>query len=695
MPLCTGILMMLFVAASCPLLLAQERKKWEEPQNLAILNSAFDDFAPAYSHYDRAVYFTSTRSGYAELYSSRYDIRRDAGTTEPRPRFTPAERCAPPFNQPRNNQSYISFAHDGTALLSTFRMTKRRPYLNIFQVRHHNTTLEQALPLDALNSDNFNAHATLSPSGKTVVFVSNRPGGRGGLDLWISSRDENGAWQPPVNMGSNLNSDADEITPYFTSEDTLFFSSNGFGGKGGFEIFFAVRSEGRWQVPIPVPELNSEYDDSDFALLPGNIGVFASNRTGSRGGLDLYVSRLLPVSHFVSTVEYKLATQTSFLTAEEFTITDIIQFPPCLVFEPNSSALPKDIKQYRAHETHTFSLHSLSPHPRSIYAEVLNILGKRLNDYPDATLTLTATESSNTTLSRERIDAIRNYLNQTWQIDSKRITIKISPVDAQTARQRLALFTSDDAIRCIELRSSDPRITAPIRIAGVHIITKPRSLNLTLDARPRSMIRSWSCTLTAEATGGEKDTILRTAGVTLPFSTTLPLEPSMWTVVPEEIQAHLIGLDSLNRKGSRTLNIPLYRLSLEQKRSQRVQDKIINRYRFLVPVSQNPSIVESTDQNTLIREIVSVVSGSAGTTLTLIPYGFGEKATLQAVERFAKNIADEIRRLIPLLPQNSVQIEPALDVLAPETPQERMLARSVVLLVEKPMPLSPQERRQR
>lgn len=677
---------------------AQERRKWEEPQNLSALSSPSDDFAPAYSYQDRQLYFTSTQSGYAEFYASRFETRRDASTGEIRPRFALPERITTSLNQARTNQSYITFAKDGSTLLSAFRMTQRRPFLNIFQAAHSNNVFAKPDPVDVLNTDGFNAHPALSPTGKTVVFASNRSGGRGGIDLWTANRDESGTWQAPINMGDVLNSDADEITPHFASEDSLYFASNGFGGKGGFEIFLTVRSEGKWQPPVPMVELNSEYDDSDFAMLPGNIGVFASNRTGSRGGLDLYMARFVPMSQFTSIVEYKIATQTSFITAEEFSMSDVLPLAPCLVFEPNAGGLPSDLKQYTGQETAGFSPQNLRPDPLVVYTEILNIIGKRLSEYSDATLTLSATESGSNALARQRTEAIRGYLQAVWNIDSRRIVAKSGGDGASEVRRRMTMFAGEDAVRCVEMTSTDPRVTAPVRIAGINVIAKPRKIDLALDVRPRSLLRSWSFSLTTESTTGEKDTIFRTAGVGLPFSGTIPLEPSAWAALPDELQAHLTGTDSLGRKGRRDLVLTVYRLPLEQKRAQKVQDRIIDRYRFLVPqASDNAALVLQPEQQTLAKEIASLLTGAAasGSTVSITPYSFGDKAMGTSVERFAKSLLEEIKRHAPMFPAQALQIESATELTAPETPQERILTRSLLFTIERPIPQSPQERRGR
>lgn len=682
---------------------AQERKKWTEPQNLATLNTAGDDFAPSYSRREGTLYYSSTVNGYAEFFTSRYETRRDVITNESLPRFAPPARAESPLNQARNNQSYITFAPDGSALLSSFRMTPRRPYLNIFQSVLSSGSFVKPEAVDALNTDDFNAHPALSPSGKTVVFASNRPGGRGGLDLWSSNRDENGVWQPPVNLGDALNSSDDEITPHFASEDSLYFSSNGFGGAGGFEIFLTVRVEGKWQPPTPVRELNSEFDDADFTTLPGNVGVFASNRPGGRGGLDLYVARLAPLSQLTSSAEYKIATQTTFITAEEFAMSDVIPLAPCIVFEPNSGDLPPDLKRYAPEKTSEFSPQQLRPDPKRIYAETLNILGKRMQERPASRITLRALESVSPALARQRFESIGAYLQKVWNIDAKRLTFQQTIVETESSWRQFLRLTGEDAVRCVGISSNDEQLLVPVRIAGVNVLAKPRALNLALDMRPRSILRSWSFALTAEndaleedaleknASATTRDTIFRIGGATLPFSAVVPIEPSRWSFLPEELHAELQGVDSLGRIGKQMMTITVYKLPLQQKRAQKIPDKIIDRYRVLLPQSDNGNIELTPEDKALIKEIGGILATAPGATITITPNTFGDKAAINHGERFARAASDEIKRQTPTLLTQSIQIEPTGEISAPETPQERMMQRALVITIERPAQQTPQQ----
>lgn len=124
-----------------------------------------------------------------------------------------------------------------------------------------------------------------SLSGKErLFFASDRPGGKGKMDLWYSLLDEDGTPGKPVNL-ENLNTTDDEVTPFFHSPtQTLFFSSNGQKGMGGMDILKAKAEGSHWSAPEnPGAPLNSGYDDVYYGFYSeSGTGYFSSNRPGSR-----------------------------------------------------------------------------------------------------------------------------------------------------------------------------------------------------------------------------------------------------------------------------------------------------------------------------------------------------------------------------------------------------------------------------
>ncbi len=128
-----------------------------------------------------------------------------------------------------------------------------------------------------------------------LLFSSNRAGGQGGNDLYISYRNRDGNWGKPLNLGGAINTPFDEVSPFLAKDGrTLYYSSNNLNSIGGFDVFKTVfvDTAKAWTVPenLGVP-INSPADEQYLRVTnDGNRGYFASNRPGSRGARDLYVA---------------------------------------------------------------------------------------------------------------------------------------------------------------------------------------------------------------------------------------------------------------------------------------------------------------------------------------------------------------------------------------------------------------------
>lgn len=109
------------------------------------------------------------------------------------------------------------------------------------------------------------------PDGKTILyFSSDRPGGMGGMDIWYTVLIDEGKPGNCTNLGMPVNSDSNEITPFYSNEEgCLYFSSNRSGGMGGFDIYQAEGFRNSWQMPRTLGrEINSPYDDLFFIQQP-------------------------------------------------------------------------------------------------------------------------------------------------------------------------------------------------------------------------------------------------------------------------------------------------------------------------------------------------------------------------------------------------------------------------------------------
>lgn len=144
------------------------------------------------------------------------------------------------------------------------------------------------------NSDEYSvAHPALSPEGNTLYFTSDMPGGFGGMDLYLSKR-ENGRWGPPENLGPQVNTEGNEIFPFVDQTNRLYFSSDGLIGLGGYDIYYTKeKAPADWSMPenLGYP-INTISDDISIIFnKEGTCGYFTSDRAGGVGGDDLYSFR--------------------------------------------------------------------------------------------------------------------------------------------------------------------------------------------------------------------------------------------------------------------------------------------------------------------------------------------------------------------------------------------------------------------
>jgi Tol biopolymer transport system component len=167
------------------------------------------------------------------------------------------------------------------------------------------------LNLGAVINSPFNdAGPALSKDGLTLYFASDRPGGLGSFDILVSQRTSiDAAWGSPVNIGALVNTASIENVPILSrDEHWLFFNSNRGGGFGGNDIWASYREhvtdDFGWQPPVNLgPNINTSFVDQGPGLFESDEGAppllfFNSNKPGGMGAADIYVSSLLPDGSF-------------------------------------------------------------------------------------------------------------------------------------------------------------------------------------------------------------------------------------------------------------------------------------------------------------------------------------------------------------------------------------------------------------
>jgi outer membrane protein OmpA-like peptidoglycan-associated protein/tetratricopeptide (TPR) repeat protein len=142
-----------------------------------------------------------------------------------------------------------------------------------------------------INTEAWESAPSLSPDKRDLYFASSRLGGYGGQDLYVSHQLPNGRWSDPENLGPEINTIGDESAPFIHADNqTLYFTSSGHLGYGGSDLFMAKKQGKGWSKPenLGYPINTIENEGSLVIAADGKTAFYTSDRSDSRGGLDLY-----------------------------------------------------------------------------------------------------------------------------------------------------------------------------------------------------------------------------------------------------------------------------------------------------------------------------------------------------------------------------------------------------------------------
>jgi peptidoglycan-associated lipoprotein len=292
-------------------------------ENVKSLNTKWSDFSPMF-YKKNELYFTSDRekgtsgkmygwtgNGYTDIYKVVYKVDKKNPNNI---RYeVPALVDKNVVNTPYNDGT-VAFDAKGTTMYYTQCNGKNG---NGASCRIYKTTAAgtewsepEVLPF---SSDSFNCgHPILSKDGQVMYFSSDMPGGQGGKDLWYVTYTKRGnTWGDPINLGSTINTEGDEMYPFIADDGTLYFSSNGHVGLGGVDIYFAKGDFADWSDPVNMKSpINSGGDDFAMTLVKDkSSGYFSSNREGGRGQDDIYRFYMTPLVFTLSGVARDIKTK--------------------------------------------------------------------------------------------------------------------------------------------------------------------------------------------------------------------------------------------------------------------------------------------------------------------------------------------------------------------------------------------------
>jgi outer membrane protein OmpA-like peptidoglycan-associated protein len=201
-----------------------------------------------------------------------------------------------PVNTP-GNEGTVSVRQDGrTMLFTACNRPDSKGGCDIYLAVRTGEVWEKPYNLGyPVNTRYWESTPFLAADGLTLYFSSNRPGGRGGMDLWKSSLKNDGSWTEPVNLGPVINTEGNEIAPFMLPEGTnLYFASDGHPGMGGFDLFRSgVSGKAGWEIPVNLGYPVNTWHNEEGITMPGDpeFAIISSDRD-SLTGKDLYLLKL-------------------------------------------------------------------------------------------------------------------------------------------------------------------------------------------------------------------------------------------------------------------------------------------------------------------------------------------------------------------------------------------------------------------
>lgn len=261
------------------------------------INTKYKEYVPVISADESDLYFTSRRPGStgSEGAVGEEDYYEDIYFSEMKNgKWTTAKNLGTPLNSV-NHDATVNLSVDGQRIF--FYRDASAVNADISEARLTGRKWSEPKKLNSnINTKYQETSAAFSPDEKLIYFVSNKPGGHGGKDIYVSRQTALGDWGKAENLGPPVNTDMDEDAVFMHPDGkTLYFCSNGHKTMGGFDIFKTILENGKWSEPLNIGyPINTPDNDVSYVLsASGKHGYYASAREGSFGERDIFMISFL------------------------------------------------------------------------------------------------------------------------------------------------------------------------------------------------------------------------------------------------------------------------------------------------------------------------------------------------------------------------------------------------------------------
>jgi len=255
-----------------------------------VVNTRFTEHSPILSADGNTLIFTSNRSDDPNGTESFEDVYI---TNKSGDHWSAPKRISKNINT-KFNDAAASLSPDGKTLFLYSELGAGDIYASSFDGK--DWTEPKPLNKNINTAQFWETCASVSPDGKKLYFASNRDGGFGELDIYVSELDSHGQWGKAINLGNKINTAGNEDSPFIHYDGvTLYFSSDGHPGLGNNDIFLSELKNGKWTKPenIGYPINLWEYDGFFTISRDKKIGYYSTVKEGGLGGIDIYSIKFL------------------------------------------------------------------------------------------------------------------------------------------------------------------------------------------------------------------------------------------------------------------------------------------------------------------------------------------------------------------------------------------------------------------
>ncbi|MFN8358310.1 MAG: OmpA family protein [Candidatus Kapaibacterium sp.] len=425
--------------------------------------------------------------------------------------------------------------------------------------------------------------------------------------------------------------------------------------------------------------------------------AFTSTVASSQAGLQPKKHRLFATVHAKQLNADNTEVDIAKITVEETLSKQVYPLLPYVFFDENESALPVRYKNLRKNQTTDFvperqflftnaATDDITTVNLEVYYHLLNILGRRLLTYPNATITLIGCnsnvrgEAGNTTLSKKRAETVKSYLTQTWGIADNRITIKAQNLPTLDSKATIDAEDGHQENSRVEIESSMPEITDPVVVRDTLRESNPPTIRYRMGVDADLTITDWKLTSRQPSL----PLVNQSGGGAAPAYYDFTTQKKYKNIPKDEspINYNFVVHDEVDSTGYASNSMPVELLTIQKKKINRVGNLDVNKYR-LIMFDYNSDKLNSSQLRILdkyIREDITSASRVA------VKGSTDRKGNTSSNKTLSENRAASVGK--NLVPSGKVTIQGLGEqgsIYPNEIPEGRMYNRTVEITVSNPI----------